>query len=106
MNIKVPQELQIAGKTYTIVFVKHLIRDDGDRGKIYWHKQQIQIGDDLEGELRDSTLFHEIIHCFDEHFCGRDNISEPITCGLAEGLFQLFKNLGITLDWSEIKEEK
>lgn len=106
MKVKVPREIKIAGRNYTIGLVEHLVRDEGSRGMVYWHTQEIKLLRDTHPELKAVTFLHECIHVIDEHLNGRGALSEEITCGLSEGLFQLLKdNLNIELDWSEIEEK-
>ena len=105
MKIKIPKEIKIAARNYKISMPVNLLRDEGNRGCVYWHKQIIEIAPNLSEEQIAVSFLHECVHVIDEHMAGRGGISEEITSGLAEGLFQLLKdNLGIEFDWSLIKE--
>ena len=103
MKVKIPKELQFAGRTYTVNLTENLIRDEGDRGRVLWHTQEIMLARNLQGETRDVTFLHEVIHCIDEHLCGRGGLSESITCALSDGIFQFLKTLGIEFDWSSVE---
>ena len=104
MKVKIPREIKIAGRNYKIKFDEHLIRDEGNRGVVYWHTQEVKLLHETHPELMAVTFLHECIHIIDEHMNGRGNLTEEQVCGIADGLFQLLKdNLGIEFDWSEIK---
>lgn len=103
MKVKIPKEVKIAGRTYTIKFNSELLRDEGNRGIACYSKQEIQLYSGLAPEQRVVTFIHEYIHTIDEHLCGRAALSEEVTSGLAEGIFQLLKdNLNIEFDWGNI----
>lgn len=103
MEIKIPKQIKIAGRTYTIKFSKNIIRDDGDRGTVCYGTQIIELYDRLEKEQLAVTFLHEYIHAVEQHLCGREIISEATTCGLSEGIYQLLDNFGIEFSWEDIK---
>ena len=103
MKVKVPNKIKIAARTYDIVFRQELLRDEGNRGQVWWHKQLMELAPNLHPEQEVVSFLHECIHIIDEHMAGRSNITEETTCSLAEGIYQLLKdNLGIELDLSDI----
>ncbi len=102
IKVKIPKTIKVAGRSYTIKFSKDLLRDNEDRGQVCFGNQIIQLYDRLDKEQLNVTFLHEIIHAIDEHLCGRAGINEKDTNGLAEGIFQLFTDLDIEFDWSEI----
>jgi len=104
MKVKVPKKIKVGARTYAITFKENLLRDDGNRGCVYWHKQTVEISPILHKEQKDVTFLHECIHIIDEHMAGRTGLSEEVTNSIAEGLYQLLKdNLGIEFDWRDIK---
>ncbi len=105
MKVKIPKQIKIGGRTYKLRLNDHLIRDEGNRGCVYWHTQIINLDSNMEQEPMSVSFLHELVHAIDEHYCGRTGLSEEATCGLSEGLYQFLKdNLGIEFDWSLIKE--
>ena len=103
MKIKVPKEIKVSSHTYTVCFAPHLRHDEGRYGVVNHRLQQVEIETSIPPSLRDQTLLHEVIHIIDRAYvCGvGEEDVERIANGVAEFLR---RNLGIELDWSDIKE--
>ena len=103
MRVKVPNQIKIAGRIYKVLLEARLVREQGNRGEVRWDREEIALDTNLNLNQRTVSFLHELVHIIDEHFCCRSNISEEITSGLAEGLFQLLKdNFGIEFEWEDI----
>lgn len=95
--MKIPESIKVGGHTYKIEWVKNLIRDDGNRGCVYWHLHLLRFDDNMSQDTFTVSFLHEMIHCIDRHYCN-DHIAEDDTSALAEGLFQIFIDMGITFE--------
>ena len=95
--MKIPESIKVGGHTYKIEWVKNLIRDDANRGCLYWHTHLIKLDDNMAEDTYTVSLLHEIIHSIDRHYCN-DHISEDDTASLAEGLFQVLSDMGVTFE--------
>ena len=105
MKVKIPNKIKIGSREYRVLLEPRLVREQGNRGETRWDREEIALDSNLNLTQRSVSFIHECVHIIDEHACGRANLSEELTSGLAEGLFQLLKdNLGIELDWSLIEE--
>ena len=101
MKIKVPKVNRIGSLEYTVGFKSHMRTDDGWKGSLNERTGTIYIETEISENIRDRTYLHEIIHQIDINYeCGlhEDNISR-----LANGFCEFLSNLGIELDWSNIK---
>ena len=104
MKVKIPREIKIAARDFTVGFNENLLRDEGNRGVTWWQKQEIKLASNLHPQQLDVTFLHEYVHIIDEYW-GRLGLNEETTISLAEGLYQLLKdNLGIEFDWGNISE--
>ena len=104
MIVKIPKIIKIVARNYTVSLDDSLLRDEGNRGCVHWHKQTITLASNMHDEQKAVSFLHECLHVIEEHTTGRANLSEEVICGLAEGVYQLLKeNLGIEFDWSNIK---
>ena len=102
MKIKIPKQIKIGVFDYGVVFVPHLCRDEGNRGKINHRKQRIEIEFDNPKSLLDVTFLHELVHQIEAVF-GFD-LPEEQSDHLAHGFAEfLFNNLDIEFDWSDIE---
>jgi len=103
LKVKIPKEIKIGARIYKVGFKDNLLRDDANRGQVYWHKQEMELSPNLHPQQLSVTFLHECIHIIDEHIGARIGLTEENTTALSEGLYQLLKdNLDIEFDWSEI----
>ena len=93
--MKIPKSIKVGGRIYSVRFVKHLWRRSGFKGHIVFDTQEIELDDEI-GEADVFTIFlHEAIHAIDKIF-GENNLEESKVNMLAEGLYQVFSDMGIT----------
>ena len=95
--MKIPKQIKVASHTYRVIFKKNLIRNMGNRGSTNWHLKTIEIDDDMGEGLTPTTFLHEIIHVVDRHFLN-DQLDEDNSQRLAEGLLQVFTEMGVTFE--------
>ena len=99
--IKIPRQIDIGGHTYTIEFDDSLDVDQSLWGKHSNRQLRIQIYPNLKPSNLTVCLIHELLHAIDTIYNDR-KLDETVINGLSEGLNQVFKGLGIELDWNEI----
>ena len=104
MKIKVPKLVQVGGHWYGIIFDEGQ-RDDGHAATTVWRKQRMAIDPSLPESGKVESLVHEIIHLVNQVYCHQE-LREQDVDPLSEGLYQVFSQLGIELDWSGIETIK
>ena len=87
MNI--PESLKIGGHTIKVQFVSTL-PDDVD-GEYDNEKLTISISDRLPQSMKESTLFHEIMHALNGTF-DADVTAHALLDSLSEQLYQVFSD--------------
>ena len=95
--MRIPKSIKVGGRTYTIEFKKNLWRETGFKGHIIFDTQQIEMDDSLGSADLSTIFFHETIHAIDRIW-GNNDLSESETNFLAEGLFQVLSDMGITFE--------
>ena len=99
ITFKVPKQIQVGGHTYTIGLSKDL-KDSNSNAAVNHRLLAILIDDDRPESQKIEGLFHEVIHII-SHVYGVDLEEAQVDC-LGQGIFQVFAQLGIELDWSDI----
>ena len=100
MEIKVPQRIRIGGHYYEILLSDD-IADRGKSGECNHKKQTLLINTSRPESQKIESLIHEIIHAIDSIY-GSDDMPEATVSGLSEGLYQVFQQLGLSLNWKEL----
>ena len=103
MQIKVPKTIQVGGHVYTLSF-SEAPRDDGNAAQVNHRLQTIQMLRDRKSTKRQASLIHELLHIIDVVYLN-SKLGEDEINGLAQGLNQIFPQLGIELDWSELDHQ-
>lgn len=102
MNIKVPRRIQVGGHIYSIDYNEELQRKENRWGTHDHHSLEIEIYPHTSSTVKSSTLLHELLHAitvvYSQSKCDDDTIQS-----IAEGLTQIMGQMGITLDWGNIK---
>jgi len=101
VKIKVPTVNQIGSLKYPVSFVSHMRTDDGWKGSLNERTGVIHIETEISGNMRDRTYLHEIVHQIDINY--EIGLSEENISRIANGFCEYLNNLGIELDWSNIK---
>ena len=100
ITFKVPKQVQVGGHIYHIALSQNL--KDSDSNAITNNRLQIIV---INAERPESQkvegLLHEIIHVVNNIYLSRC-LEESTIDSISEGLFQVFSQLGVKLDWSEI----
>lgn len=101
-RIKIPQKIQIAAFNYSIELRKHLMADKHNAGFFNPVAETLSIDPHLPPTERKISLAHEVLHLIERAF--EISIDDADTERLAMGFVCFLDNLGIELDWSDIKE--
>ena len=104
LKVKVPQTIQVGGHIYSIWFNREL-DDEEHYGVTHHRKLTIEINPTRPESQQVEALWHEWLHLVNNTYCNR-RLDEEMLEGLSEGLCQVWQQLGITLDWGDIKEIK
>lgn len=102
MNIRVPKRIQIGGHVYSIDYNEEIERTDRLWGTHDHRALQIEIYPHISPTVKTSTLLHELIHAIAVVYT-QIEIEDNKIQSMAEGLTQIMSQIGITLDWSDIK---
>ena len=102
-KIKIPDSVKVGGHKYRIILdnSKRLI-DESTYGEVNHRKQEIRITANRPASQRREALLHEFLHCIDKVY-NRESIEEKVVTHLAEGLNQVFDELGIDFNWRKKK---
>ena len=103
MQIKIPKVIEVGAHPYTIKYDDELVEEEGLLGKHEHKKLTITIYPNQLPTNKMTTFIHEHLHATSLVFC-RDHVPEEMVLGLAEGMTQLFTQLGIEFDWSEVRD--
>ena len=98
-TIKVPKQVQIGGHIYRIALSAD-IKDSDCHAAVNHRLLAILVSTDRPESQKIEGLGHEIIHIINNIY-GCD-LEERQIDGLGQGLFQVFSQVGLTLDWSDI----
>ena len=103
MKVKVPNKIKVGAYTYGLTLNPHLHSDDGKYADCNHRTQQISIWTEAPPTVRYESLIHEVLHIAE--FSCRIDVSDPDIDRIAYIMTELLQNnLGIELDWSDIKE--
>lgn len=100
ITIKVPKQIQVGGHTYSIALSKDL-KDSDSWGAVNNRLQIIVINIERPESQRVEALIHEILHVINNVY-HNGNLEEGDVSDVSEGFCQVFSQLGIKLDWSEV----
>jgi len=102
--VLVPSCIQIGGHPYSIKFDQSL-QDSGDYGTINHRTQEISINPERPESQRGTSLLHEIVHLVN-HIYVASKLEDEEIARFSQGMYQAIVSLGITFDWSNIKEKE
>ncbi len=101
MKISVPARVEYSAQWYGVSYKKHMRTDDHLTGCLNCRTRKVEIDPDETKEERDLSFVHENLHIIDIKY--KTGLDEDNIERLSNGLMELFKNLGIELDWSGVK---
>lgn len=102
MKVKVPNPVQIGGYKYSVCYKEGLLIEDQASGVAHHRREEIQIDPLLGKQDRDTTFMHEVNEIIKRVYSC--DITHSDLDRMANGNSEfLFNNLGIDLDWSDIK---
>lgn len=104
MKLVIPPRIQIGGHTYSVVLNVDL-KDDNDYGRVNHRLQKIELNPARPMSQRVEAFIHELLHVINNVY-GNANLSEEDIGVVSEGLLQVFQQLGIEPDFSQIPEEE
>jgi Zn-dependent peptidase ImmA (M78 family) len=90
-----PSKVKISGIDYEVATGDpRNANEQGDilMGEITYHEATIYINDELNKQLKEATLLHEIVHGILYHMGSELNGNEKFVEGFASGLHQVFKD--------------
>ena len=90
----IPDSLVVGGHDYTIKYEPRLLLKENRYGVTEWHEQTVSLEPVLSMDSLNQTFWHEVIHLIDRHYTNC-SLSEDATDNLAEGLYQVMKQLGL-----------
>ncbi len=99
MKLKVPNEIRVGGHVYSIALSNDL-KDSDCNAAVNHRLKVIVINTDRPESQKIEGLGHELIHIVNHVY--NCNLEEDDVRRLSEGLFQVFSQLGIEVDWSAV----
>lgn len=104
MKLVIPDKCQIGGHTYRVAFNASM-KDEGDYGRVNHRLQKIELNPVRPESQRTEALIHEVLHVINSVYFDR-HLEEDAIAAISEGLLQVFQQLDIEVDWSQIPEEE
>lgn len=99
MKLKIPPEVQVGGHVYSIALSPDL-KDSDCHAAVNHRLLLLLVNADRPESQKVEGLGHELIHIIDDVYdC---DLEETQINRMAQGLFQVFSQLGIEVDWSEV----
>ena len=106
LKVKIPQRIKVAGHWLEIQLEEGLSYRHKKLGQCDIENLVIYIEKSIPPSLQSHTLVHELLHAISDQFVGANAFSEETVGQLATGVWTMLSDLGIELDWSNIKEGK
>ena len=104
-KIKIPSSISIGAHSFKIRYhSSDSLKDDGLDGVINHRTQVIEINSSRSPSQQMEAFIHETLHGINATYAKSD-LSEHQIGHIAEGLAQVFKELGIELDWGCFAEK-
>jgi len=104
-EIKVPKVLPFGGHDWDIE-LDGVIGDKYNKAGILDTENLIlKLSSKSLPSVLSATLLHELVHLIDWTFLG-ERLSESEVSSFSNGLYLLLTQLGVTFDFSELKEER
>ena len=101
MKIKVPLVTRVGSLECELKFTANLKSDHSWLASLNQRTCLIEVDNDLRGNMRDRAYLHEVVHQIDINY--EIGLSEENISRLANGFCEYLNNLGIELDWSDVK---
>ena len=104
MEIKVPREIKVGTHRVRIFYEPRLMSNHGKMAQARLNENEIAIEPAENAESHKATqLLHELLHYID-HIYNNYQLNEQQTDALSNGIAILLDELGVKLDFSDIKE--
>ncbi len=103
-SIKIPDKIQIGGHYFSVV-VDEGLSSDGNRAKVDYRRLVISIHPNRKDSIKSEAIIHEVLHAINTVYLNNQIDSEDIIEPLAEGLWQVFEQLGIEFDFGALPDE-
>ncbi len=104
MKVKVPQKIKLLTHTYDVEFNKQELSSAGTIGLCQHIYGKIIVGNNFPLSQMNQSFLHEYMHLVERFLVVK--LDDTDIDRIAEGIAVLLENLGIELDWSDIKELK
>jgi DMSO/TMAO reductase YedYZ molybdopterin-dependent catalytic subunit len=86
--VTLPEKVRVCGVDYAVKQVKHPMLDGMEKvGVCDWHIAEIEIKQELDEQVKMSTLLHELVHLIAE--MNEQELDEELVCILSTGLYQI-----------------
>ena len=95
--MKIPEKIRVGGHIYTIEYSKDLVRDDNRLGQVCWQKMLVLLEENQAWSSLVVSFLHETLHLIDKHYNNKA-LTEDEVDSIAEGLFQVLSDMGITFE--------
>ena len=98
--MEIPESIKVGGHTYQVIVRLGVWREAGNHGESLHNLQEIRLEKLQSPEMLESAFIHEILHCVDRVY-NNHNLAEETVDALAEGLYQVLSDMGITFTKSD-----
>ena len=95
--MKIPKSIKVGGHTYKVVIDEHLWHNENLHGEADYNNHIIKLDPAGHRESFAQTFLHEVLHVIDKHFDNKALTEDEID-SMAEGLFQVLSDMGITFE--------
>lgn len=89
------EQINILGAIYTIKYVDYISKEELKIGEVDYINQEIKIMNDLSNDIKNVTLWHEIIHAILNQLGFEDSENEHLVQSLATGIHQVISDNSI-----------
>lgn len=90
--MKIPKQIQIAGKIYEIVYDENIYTEEHRNGEITYNNQKIKLYKNATKQTQEETFCHELVHGIFNVFNIEIN-REDVVIPFGELLYQVLKQL-------------
>lgn len=88
-------QINILGAIYTIKYVDYISKEELKIGEVDYINQEIKIMNDLSNDIKNITLWHEIIHAILNQLGFEESENEHLVQSLATGIHQVISDSSI-----------
>lgn len=105
IKLKVKPLYYVGGHPFRVILTNNIMEDKGRIGEVDYKTITIKIAPHTVESQKTKALIHEFIHVVNQIY-NLEKLKESDVMQISEGLNQIFSQMNIELDWTDIKEEK